>query len=259
MTAPYTALAKVYDRWTADNDYGRWAEFIISRLPDPARRTVRVLDVCCGTGTMSKLLARSGYAVTGADQSEAMLNVARAAAPSIRFVRAALPDEIPGEEAGFDAAVCTFDSLNYLAAQGAVQKAFMRLAEVIQPGGAFIFDINTRHKLEDVFGDSHYGDDRGDFAYVWRNRCDKTAHTVEFLITLFTKQGDIFVRETEHHVQRWFDRDELAAAAGVAGFTIESVTDDYTDAPGTDQAMRETWVLRRAGPRLQGGDADAAA
>jgi hypothetical protein len=96
-------------------------------------------------------------------------------------------------------------------------------------------------------GNSHYGDDLGDYAYVWRNRLDNAAHRIEFLITLFSERGGVFLRETEHHVQRWFERPELEADAAAAGFVVEAVTDDYTDSPATGQTRRETWVLRRAG------------
>lgn len=76
---------------------------------------------------------------------------------------------------------------------------------------------------------------------------DRDTKTVDFLITLFTRRGDVFRRETEHHVQRWFDRAELEADIEAAEFTVESVTDDYTETPAAEQTMRETWVLRRTG------------
>jgi SAM-dependent methyltransferase len=246
MTAPYQALAEVYDQWNASHDYGRWAEFIMNRLPGTKNREVPVLDVCCGTGAITRLLVGRGYSVTGVDQSEAMLAIARTAAPCARLIRATLPDDGLDGQAEFDAAVCTFDSLNYLIADGAVGKTLSRLAELMRPDGIFIFEINTRYKLETLFGNRRF-DDLGDFAYVWRNRLNKDAKSVDFLITLFVRRGDVFRRETEHHVQRWFDRAELKAFIHSAGFTVESVTDDYTIMPATERTMRETWVLRRTG------------
>jgi len=245
MTAPYSALAKVYDRWTARNDYVRWADFIRSRLPDPSDGTVHILDLCCGTGKMTRLLGGHGYLVTGVDASEEMLAVARAASPAARFRRAELPADRLGNPGEFSTALCTFDSLNYLVEPSAARTSFTRIADVLRPGGAFIFDVNTEHKLRTVFGDSHYGDDLGEFAYVWRNRTDSATRTTRFLITLFTRQHSGFLRETEHHAQRWFSQAELRADAAAAGFTVESITDDYTDQPASDQTLRETWVLRR--------------
>jgi len=247
VTAPYDALAKVYDRWNASHNYDLWAEFITNQLPDAKRQDVSVLDICCGTGAITRRLANRGYAITGVDQSEVMLAFACAEVPSVKFIHATLPGDTLGDHAGFDAAVCTFDSLNYLVADGDMGKTLGQIATVIRPGGVFVFDVNTRYKLETVFGNTHYGDDLGDFAYVWRNRLDSEAKTVDFLITLFTRHGDAFKRETEHHVQRWFDHPELEADIEAAGFTVDSLTDDYTETPATEQTMRETWVLRRTG------------
>jgi SAM-dependent methyltransferase len=245
VTAPYGALAKVYDRWTMTNDYARWADFILGRLPAPSGDDVRLLDVCCGTGTMTRLLGDHGYPVTGVDGSAAMLALARSAAPAATLRQAVLPGDRLADPASYAAAVCTFDSVNYLVEPGAVRGAFTRIAQALRPGGVFIFDVNTEHKLRTVFADSHYGDDLDDFAYVWRNRTDPATRTTEFLITLFTRQPTGFVRETERHVQRWFDHRDLVADASAAGFTVESRTDDYTDKPVHDRTMRETWVLRR--------------
>lgn len=247
MTAPYDALAKVYDRWNANHNYDHWAEFIMNQLPDAKQQDVSVLDICCGTGAITRLLVGRGYALTGVDRSEPMLAFARAEVPSAKFIHATLPSDSLGDHASFDAAVCTFDSLNYLVASSDMGKTLRQIATVLRPGGVFIFDINTRYKLETVFGNTHYGDDLGDFAYVWRNHLDSEAKTVDFLITLFTRHGDIFKREIEHHVQRWFGHAELEADIGAAGFTIESLTDDYTETPAAEQTMRETWVLRRTG------------
>jgi SAM-dependent methyltransferase len=246
MTAPYTALAKVYDRWTASNEYARWADFIRTRLPGPGPDSVRLLDVCCGTGTLARLLGGDGYLVTGVDGSEMMLAAARAATPAGRFQRAALPSDRLGGPGEYHAATCTFDSLNYLVDPGAVRLAFTRVAAALRPDGRFIFDVNTEHKLRTVFGDSHYGDDLDDFAYVWRNRTDTATRTTRFMITLFMREATGFRRETENHVQRWFDRAELEADASAAGFAVESITDDYTDRPAADHTMRQTWVLRRS-------------
>ncbi|GHJ45893.1 putative methyltransferase YqeM [Catellatospora sp. TT07R-123] len=244
MSAPYGALAKVYDRWVADNDYQRWVEFILDRLPSPPSARPRVLDVCCGTGTMAGLLTERGCEVTGVDACEPMLEIARRAAPKARFVRADVPD-MPLGSGSFDVAICTFDSLNYLVADGMVSQALRRMAEASRPGALLVFDVNTQRKLHDVFADTHYGDDLDDFAYVWRNHTDAAARTTQFDITLFTRKGGAFTRESIRHHQRWFDRDELAAYAADAMYAVEEIRDDYGSMPATEQTLRETWVLRR--------------
>lgn len=241
--APYEALASVYDRWTEGDHYARWADFVVDRLPADA---ARVLDLCCGTGTMSALLSERGYCVTGVDRSPQMLAQARdRLGATVPLIRADVRELRVAEP--FDAAVCTFDSVNYLVGNGDLAAALRCAAAALRPGGVLVFDLNTRHKLEAVFGDSHHGDDLGDFAYVWRNQYDVTTRTVTFLITLFRRRADgAFTRDEERHEQRWFDHSEITAAARDAGLAVDAVVDDYGDRPPTDATLREAWVLRRS-------------
>jgi SAM-dependent methyltransferase len=242
--APYDALAEVYDRWTAGNDYAGWADFIAGCWRRRGLRAPRVLDLCCGTGTLTALLRERGARPVGVDASAAML--AKAAAklgPEVPLVRAALPD-IPVDGA-FEAAVCSFDSLNYLADEGALAATLERVAALLAPAGLFVFDLNTRRKLREVFGDSHYGDDLGDYAYVWRNRYDHAAEACDFLITVFVARGDRFERSEERHRQRVFSPEVVRRLATGAGFGVAGVHDGYRAVPCGPETMRETWVLDR--------------
>lgn len=241
---PYEALAEVYDRWTAENDYGRWAAYVHRHLADAEFSTV--LDVCCGTGTMTRMLQDFGYEVTGVDRSKNMLDRASAnVRPGTPLKLADLPCNRVVEDGAFDAATCSFDSVNHFVSDEALRGLFGFVAAALRPSGLFIFDVNTRRKLQDVFGSSHYGDDHGDFAYVWRNRYDAESKRIQFLITLFTRGEMGFARHEEVHEQRWFSHDELNAVAAEAGFSVLTVSDDYTTQPTAPDCLRETWVLQR--------------
>lgn len=241
---PYDALAAVYDRWTADNDYARWADFVHHRVSRAGG--TRMLDLCCGTGTMMRLLQDRGYTVTGVDRSAAMLRKARAATtPDTVLICGEVPHVDLDEDKVFDAVICCFDSVNYFAEDDGLAGLFEFVARRIRPGGLFIFDLNTRHKLEKIFGSTHFGDDHGDFAYIWRNRCQPERSVTEFYITLFVRNGKGFERHKEKHVQRWFDQTEVRTGAREAGLVTQSITDDYTNTPPTPETMRETWVLER--------------
>ncbi|MEU3031254.1 class I SAM-dependent DNA methyltransferase [Streptomyces incarnatus] len=270
---PYQALASVYDAWTAENKYDAWADFIQEQLRSAfGGKPARVLDVCCGTGALTRRLQDRGHHVMGVDASESMLNQARAnTAVGTEFMRAALPAaELPN---GFQAAVCTFDSVNYMAGPDELSLFLMSVGKALEPSGVFVFDVNTRHKLETVFGSSHYGDDCGDFAYVWRNRYDPSTQCVDFLITLFLRRQEIverneepyrqrwfsqeatlhaptqevFERHEERHRQRWFSHEAIRTAAAEADFEVSLVVDDYGDAPSHEESLRETWVLVKSG------------
>lgn len=245
--SPYSALAAVYDRWTAGNDFGAWGDDIARRfgehdVPDGAD----VLDLCCGTGAVSEELERRGYRVTGVDRSPQMLEVARRRlGPHAMLVEADLARPVAVPDAGrYAAAVCTFDSVNYFVEDGALDALLATASTALAPAGVFVFDVNTRTKLEQVFGNSHYGDDLGDFAYVWRNRTDPARHSTDFFITLFTSTDEGFVRSSEHHIQRWFDDEEIHAAAARHDLEVVSVTADYTAERRDAQTLREVWTLR---------------
>jgi SAM-dependent methyltransferase len=182
----------------------------------------------------------------GIDRSPEMLAHARdRAGQGSELIRATLPDETLARRLRADAAVCCFDSVNYFAGDGELSRLLGFAARCVRPGGIFVFDVNTKRKLAEIFGNSHYGDDHGDFAYVWRNRYDEERHRTEFLITLFTRNGAHFERHEEHHVQRWFSTHEITDAAKDSGFELLSIHDDYSAKLADPASLRETWVLRR--------------
>ncbi|WP_315093438.1 class I SAM-dependent methyltransferase [uncultured Cellulomonas sp.] len=242
---PYVHLARVYDRWTASNDHGRWAEYLRAAAGRLGVTGGRAVDVCCGTGRMSALLDEAGFSVTGIDSSPEMLDEARRAVPAVVLHQGDVTDPLPVLDGSQDLAVCSFDSANYLVSEGALAAMFSVVARSLRPGGVFVVDLNTGYKLVEVFGSSHYGDDLGDFAYVWRNRTEPDRRRTEFLISLFVESTSGYSRFTEHHVQRWFTWDEVRSAVDAAGLRVVEVTDDYGRAAPSDTTLRETWVLQR--------------
>jgi SAM-dependent methyltransferase len=247
--APYDALASVYDRWTKDNDFDSWSGDLDRRLLAAGlSRGASVLELCVGTGLVAEKLAGLGWRVSGIDRSRAMLDRAEVRlGPDTMLVHGDLAQPVESlPAAAFDAAICTFDSLNYFVAEGALAQLFATVAASLRKGGVFIFDINSRVRLETIFGNSHYGDDLGDFGYVWRNRTTTETHQTEFLITLWEQRPDgAFDRRTERHVQRWFAHDELERHASCAGLDVVSITDDYQDAPARVDSLREVWTLSK--------------
>jgi SAM-dependent methyltransferase len=243
---PYAYLAQVYDRWTAENQYEAWCDFVEEEWRAGPFEVRNVLELCCGTGTVLRHLAGRGYSVTGLDRSTHMLERAReklgAGSP---LIRAELPD-LPAD-GPFDAVLCVFDSVNYLCDENDVRKTMQSVNRVLRPGGTFIFDVNSRRKLSDVFGLSHYGDDLEDFAYVWRNRFEPATSCCDFLITLFVRSPrGTYARYEERHRQRAYEQAHLAQLARSAGFAGIEIYDDYSQRPVHPETLRETWVLTKA-------------
>ena len=218
----YGPLAGVYDALTGDVGYERRADYI-QRLFQKSRIPVRtVLDLACGTGAMTCLLAERGYEMIAVDGSPDMLAAAREKAAGLRgeppvFLNQDM--QMLDLYGTVDAAVCCLDSLNYLTSPRDVQKTFQRLHLFISPGGLLVFDVNSAAKLAGLDGQV-FLDETEDVYCVWRTEYEKRSRICSYWIDLFTRRGDGgWDRAGEEHRQRAYEVEELRAWLLEAGFT----------------------------------------
>ena len=241
----YEALAASYDGLTRDIPYEKYLRFFKSLLKQYGVKPKTVLDLACGTGSLSVLLAKSGYAVLGVDRSEDMLTVAAEKAMELEenqpfFVaqpmqRLRLPQ--PG-----DACVCALDSINYVTKPQDVQKTFCRIYESLRPGGLFVFDINTPYKLESLDGQV-FLDETEDSYCVWRTFFSEKTKICTYQVDLFRLQADgTWERDYEEHRERAWSAEELTAFLTDAGFEKIAITGDLTRRPPKDTEDR--WIVR---------------
>ena len=213
----YERLAASYDELTEDVDYQRRADFL-ERLFQRARLPVHtVLDLACGTGTMTWLLTARGYELIAVDGSEDMLAAAAAkTGPGIPpvFLHQSMPQlDLYGT---VDAAICCLDSLNYLTNPRDVQRTFERLHLFIAPGGTLIFDVNTPEKFLRLDGQV-YLDETEDAYCVWRTEFSRKI--CSYWVDLFRREKDgRYRRSTELHRQRYYALEELTQWLREAGF-----------------------------------------
>ncbi len=238
---PYARLAGVYDEIVVDPCHARWAAFLDRLWGADAEGVRTVLDVCCGTGLMTAELAALGYRVTGVDASPAMLARARALlGPEVSLVHATLPDA--GVAGPFDAAVSTFDGLNYLTPD-AFRRSLTAIAARLRPGGWFAFDLHTDAMMALAAGGGVLqGEARG---HRWRvtNTVDLRARTCASRVEV-TRTAD-GARFGETHHQHFFGEAEIRAALVGAGFGAVAVTDEYSHRPVDATTLRATWIARR--------------
>jgi SAM-dependent methyltransferase len=235
----YDALSHVYDALTEDVQYEARADFL-EKLMRRSRIPVRmVLDLACGTGTMTWILARRGYEMIGADGSEEML--AEAACKGAEDVSVApifLHQSMPRLDlyGTVDAAVCCLDSLNYLTDPRDVRRTFERLRLFIAPGGVLIFDVNSRCKLESL-AHQVFLDEREDTYCVWRTEYEKRGGLCTYGVDLFRRERDgRWSRSQEEHRQRAYDAEELTAWLHAAGFCdVRTYGDGKLRAPKADE------------------------
>ena len=213
----YERLAASYDELTEDVDYQRRADFL-ERLFQRARLPVHtVLDLACGTGTMTWLLTARGYELIAVDGSEDMLAAAAAkTGPGIPpvFLHQSMPQlDLYGT---VDAAICCLDSLNYLTNPRDVQRTFERLHLFIAPGGTLIFDVNTPEKFLRLDGQV-YLDETEDAYCVWRTEFSRKI--CSYWVDLFRREKDgRYRRSTELHRQRYYALEELTQWLREVGF-----------------------------------------
>ncbi len=239
----YSRLAGVYDEIVVDPCFPLWAGFLDGLWARDEAGVRSVLDICCGTGLLAAELIGRGYRLLGVDASGAMLARARSLlGPDAGLVRATLPD-LPVDGI-FDAAISTFDGLNYLT-PGDLCLSLSAIADRIRPDGWLVFDLHTDAMLALAAANPAIaGEDDGN-QYVIHSVVDHEARTCDARIEVTqARSGEPF---SERHLQYFHSDDEVRAALQAAGFDLTGVVDEYTPAPAGAGTLRATWIARRRG------------
>ena len=229
----YEALAASYDRLTNDVDYEATVEFYMQILRREGLKPRTVVDLACGTGSVTEILARRGYPVLGVDMSEEMLTVAAMKTADIepmpRFSCQFLQElRLPR---GVDMAVCALDSLDYILDPEDCKEAIRRAWKALNPGGIFIFDVNTPEKLRAMDGQVFLDED-DDVYCVWRGEFDEETNICSYGMDLFQRRGEVWHRSFEEHCEYAYSQEQLTAYLKDAGFThIEVYADRLFEAP----------------------------
>ena len=235
----YQALARFYDQLTDDVGYERRADYLERLFKDCPIGVHTVLDLACGTGTLTCLLADRGYEMIGVDGSEEMLSQAQQKAWAVEgerplFLHQSMPElDLYGT---VDAAVCMLDSINYLTSPKDVRRTLERLRLFIAPGGMLVFDINSEEKLRGLDGQV-FLDETEDVYCVWR--ADYARRLVTYWMDIFSRQSDgAWQRSLEIHKERAYGVEELREMLKAAGFTRIRVYGDLRKTPPREGEQR---------------------
>lgn len=236
----YHALAASYDRLTWDVDYAAVVDFYFQILSKEQLKPRTAVDLACGTGSVSVLLSEKGLQVTGVDMSEEMLCQASQKAMErdvpVRFVCQRLEQlRLPR---GVDLAVCALDSLDYITDPENCRQAICRAYKALNPGGCFIFDVNTPEKLRAMDGQVFLDED-DDVYCVWRGEFNEKTNICTYGMDLFQRQGNVWQRSWEEHQEYAYSRAQLEGFLKDAGFTsVEVFGDRRMEQPNeTDQRI----------------------
>ena len=238
----YTRLAGVYDEIVVDPCHGAWAFFLHELWTDDEQGVHDVLDVGCGTGLLAGELVALGYRVVGQDGSEAMLARARRLLPpEVQLVRSTLP--VLGIEGVYDAAVCTFDGLNYLTPAD-LRSTLAALSPRIRPAGWLVFDVHTDAMMAFTASRPVVHGEQGEHRFVISSVVDTGARTCDTRIEVASVDGAGAF--SEHHRQYFHRAADIRSSLVDAGFEVTAVRDGYSDRPADASALSATWIARRA-------------
>lgn len=240
----YQEFANVYDEFMQDVSYAQWADYIQLLWKRFQWEPQLVLDLACGTGSLSIELSRRGYELIAADISEEMLNQAREksekAQQKILFLNQDMREfELYGT---VDSILCTCDSLNYLLEEEEVKQVFRLADNYLNPGGLFIFDLNTEYKFREMLGDCVQAQTYEDAAYIWQNYYYEEEQINEYQVTFFEKQGELYSRQEEIHYEKAYVPEQIQSWLKEAGLKVLGVYDAFTLKPPGPQSERICFV-----------------
>lgn len=218
----YDFLAGCYDRLTYDVDYAAWADYIEKHFARRGLPGKTVLDLACGTGSLTRELAMRGYEMIGVDLSAEMLAEAaeknRGVGPIEPIFLCQSMDKLD-LYGTIDACVCCLDSVNYVTRPKQLQKAFERVHLFLMPGGLFLFDVNTPQKLQSMDGQV-FLDETEDTYCVWRGEFSRRSRICSYYMDIFRldEETGLWERGEELHQERAYSLEELTEMLQQAGF-----------------------------------------
>lgn len=249
----YSGFAEVYDMFMDNVPYEDWSRYLIRILQRHGIDGGLVLDLGCGTGKMTRLLAQAGYDMIGVDGSGEMLSVAReqeTEGSGILYLNQDMREfELYGT---VRAVVCICDTMNYILEQEDLRKVFRLVNNYLDPGGIFIFDMNTLYKYREVLGERTICENRPEGSFIWENYFDEEDRINEYDLTLFIREEDGRYRKYEEtHFQRGYDMEQVEKLLEESGLQpLGCYGGDTDEAPGED--CERVWFIARECTKKKG-------
>ncbi|MCI5740824.1 MAG: class I SAM-dependent methyltransferase [Lachnospiraceae bacterium] len=243
----YTSFAEVYDMFMDNVPYEEWSRYLTELLKEYRIEEGVVCELGCGTGKMTRLLADAGYDMIGVDMSEDMLAIASMENPQqILYLCQDMRElELYGTVA---AVVSVCDSMNYLLEEEDLLEVFQRVNEYLEPGGVFLFDLNTIYKYETLLGETTISENRPEGSFIWENYYDAEEQINEYDLTLFIQEKENLYRKFEEtHYQRGYSLEKIRTLLEEAGMEFVTAYDACTKNPPREDSERIYIVAREKG------------
>ena len=246
----YTSFAEVYDTFMDNVPYEEWADYLEERLKEYGVKDGLVLELGCGTGSMTELLAEKGYDMIGVDYSEDMLEIAMEkrieSGHDILYLLQNMQEfELYGT---VKAVVSVCDSVNYITEKAELEEVFRLVNNYLDPQGIFIFDFNTEYKYREILGNQVIAEDREECSFIWENYYDHTSMINEYELTLFVQEeDDLYRKYQESHFQKAYTLRDIRSMIEASGLKFVTAYDAYTQKAPMHNSERITVIAREYG------------
>ena len=247
----YTSFAAVYDTFMDNIPYEEWEKYLKSLLYEYGVREGLVLELGCGTGNMTEILAQSGYDMIGVDNAEEMLEIAiekrMKSGLDILYLQQDMREfELYGT---VKAIVSVCDSVNYILEEEELEEVFRLVNNYLDPGGVFIFDFNTVYKYREILGDQTIAENREECSFIWHNYYYEEERINEYELSLFIREGDseLYRKYQETHFQKAYDLETMKRLITQSGLEYITAYDAFTKEAPTRVSERIYVIARERG------------
>ncbi len=240
----YTRFAEVYDLFMEDIPYEAWKDFLVKTLHEEGITQGLVCELGCGTGRMTRLLAQSGYDLIGMDASQEMLSIARTQdSTGILYLEQDMRElELYGT---VRAVISVCDTINYLLEDEDLLRVFRLVNNYLDPGGIFLFDLNTEYKFRELMGTQTFCEHREEGSLIWENYYDRKERVNEYALTMFLRREQgLYQKYEEVHYERCYTLSEVTGLLQRAGMQFVSACDGTDHGPVREDSER-IYVLAR--------------
>ena len=245
----YTGFAEVYDVFQDNVPYEEWCSYVTGLLKEYQVMDGLVLDLGCGTGSLTELMARSGYDMIGIDNSGEMLQIAmnKRNASGLDILYLLQDMRGFGLYGTVKAVISICDSMNYIMEYQELVEVFRLVNNYLDPKGVFIFDLNTEYKYRELLADNTFAEDREKSSFIWNNFYDEEDKVNEYDLTLFVKEGELYRKFEETHYQRAYGLDQIQQAIRDGGMEFVAAYDACTRNPVQQDSERIYVIAREKG------------
>ncbi len=245
----YTSFAQVYDLFMDNVPYEEWGRYLSKLLSENGIKDGLVLDLGCGTGKLTRIMQSYGYDMIGVDNSYEMLDIAREHSDeNILYLLQDMRDfELYGTVRAIYSAC---DSVNYILEEEELREVFALANNYLDPGGLFVFDINTPYKYRELLGENTFAENREEGSFIWENFFDEEEEINEYDLTLYIKEENgAFMRFQETHYQRCYELDTIKRLLAEAGMEFVGAYNAYTDEVAGDACEKILIIAREQGKK----------